>query len=179
MLNIRLAQKYARAIFEVAAEEGQLREFGAQLAEVNKVITSQPDLQAFISNPQVQTEAKKEVIDKLFKEDLTGFVYNFIMLLIDKRRETLLKEIVAAYQKMANQAQNIVEAKVTVASALTKAQEARLIQKLQETTGKTVVVDTTVDKGILGGVIVRIGDKLIDGSVMRQMQALKAQLMAN
>ena len=179
MLNIQLANKYAVAIFELAKEENQLEAYGTQLEEVAALIDSQADLKAFVQNPQVQPKAKKEIITKLFKEDLASTVYNFIMLLIDKRRESLLAEIVALYQTLSNEARNIVKADVTVAALLSKEQEAGLVAKLEQVTGKQVLIRTHVDKSILGGVIVKIGDKLIDGSIVRQMQSLQKQLMAN
>lgn len=179
MLRSQLSGKYAKAIFEVAVEENKLNEFGAQLAKVNQAIASHADLAGFFNNYQIKAEAKKEVIVKLFKDELSKSVYNFFMLLIDKRRESLLRGIVSEYKKLANAAQNIVEAKVTVASALSQQQEEQLIKKLETTLGKTVIVETKIDKSILGGVVLRIGDKLIDGSITRQMQVLEAQLLTN
>lgn len=179
MLTTQLAQKYARAIYEVALEEKQLTQFGEQLVEVTDTVYSQADLTDFINHPRIKPEAKKEVIAKLFEGRLTKIVYNFLLLLVDKRRESLLKEILNEYTALANAAQDIVEAEVTVACALSAEQEAQLVKKLSVTTGKTVVIKTKIDKSILGGVVVKIGDKLIDGSVTRRMQVLKAQLLTN
>lgn len=179
MLTAQLSQKYAKAVFALAVEENKLTEFGAQLAEASQVIANHAELAAFIKNPQVKAEAKRNVFARLFQEGVSPMIYNFFMLLIDKHRESLLGEIAGEYKKLANAAQGIVEAKVTVAEKLSEAQRAKLVKKLQETTGKTVVIETKIDKSIIGGVVVRIGDKLIDGSVMRQMQSLKTQLLAN
>ena len=179
MLNVQLANKYAVAIFELAKEENQLEAYGDQLAEVSQTIAGQADLKAFINNPQVQPQAKKELLSKLFKEGLASSVYNFIMLLIDKRRESILEEIAGRYQALSDAARNIVKAEITVAVALSEAQQASLVAKLEKVTGKTVFVSTHIDKSILGGVIVKMGDKLIDGSVYSQMQSLQKQLMAN
>lgn len=179
MLTTQLSQKYAKAIFALAVEEKKLSEFGAELSEVSEVVSGHAELAAFVRNPQIKAAAKRALFAKLFKEEVSPLVYNFFMLLIDKRRESLLREIAGEYKKLANAAQGIIEAEVTVANALSKMQEEKLVEKLQLTTGKTVVIETRIDKSILGGVIVKIGDKLIDGSVMRQMQSLKTQLLAN
>ncbi|WP_110954212.1 F0F1 ATP synthase subunit delta [Anaerosinus massiliensis] len=179
MLTTQLAMKYARALYEVALEENQLKEFGQQLADATDVVYGQADLTDFINHPRIKPEAKKEVVAKLFEGKLAKVVYNFFMLLIDKRRESLLKQILHAYTALANAAQNIVEAEVTVARKLSVEQESQLTKKLSETTGKTVVIKTKIDQSILGGVVVKIGDKLIDGSVVRRMQVLKAQLLTN
>ena len=179
MLNIQLANKYAVAIFELAQEENKLEVYGIQLDEICRLISGQADLKAFMNNPQVQPQAKRELFSKLFKEDLASTVYNFIMLLIDKRRESLLEAIVERYQALSNDARNIIEAEVTVAAALIQGQQEQLVAKLEQVTGKTVLVSTRVDKSIIGGIVVKLGDKLIDGSVVRRMQSLQKQLMAN
>jgi F-type H+-transporting ATPase subunit delta len=179
MLNIQLANKYAVAIFELAKEENELEAYGEQLTQVSQVVAAQADLKAFINNPQVQPLAKKELLSKLFKEDLASSVYNFIMLLVDKRRESLLEEIAGRYQALSNAARNIVEAEVTVTSELSDAQKKSLIAKLEKVTGKKVLISTHIDKSIIGGLVVKMGDKLIDGSVVSQMKSLQKQLMAN
>lgn len=179
MLATQLAGKYAKAIFALAVEENKLNEFGQQLAAINGVVASHADLAGFFNNYQIKAEAKKEVMRKIFEGELSKNVYNFLMLLIDKRRESLLAAIVSEYKKLANAAQNIVEAKVTVARMLSKEQEAQLMKKLETVLGKTVIMETKIDQSILGGVVVRIGDKLIDGSVVRQMQVLETQLLTN
>lgn len=179
MLNIQLANKYAVAIFELAKEENQLEQYGAQLAQVSQTIAGQADLKAFMNNPMIEIQAKKDFFNKLFKEDLASTVYNFIMLLIDKRRESLLEEIAGSYQALSNDACNIVKAEVTTAAELSEAQLAKLVAKLEATTGKTVQASTRIDKSIIGGVVVKMGDKLIDGSVASQLKSLQKQLMAN
>lgn len=179
MLSAQLAKKYARAIFELASEENKLGEYGDELKMVAETVAGHEALKAFIGNPQVKSEAKKEILSKLFQEDTTKRIFHFLMLLVDKRRESLIGEIAKEYKALSNEAQNVVEAKITVASALSEAQEKRLIEKLEKTMGKTVVVEKKIDRSILGGVVVRIGDKLIDGSVTRRVKALKTQLLSN
>lgn len=179
MLNLQLANKYAKAIFEVAQDDGKINEYGTELKTVASEIDAHKELSSFLVNPQIQPKAKKDLCAKLFQEEISISVYNFLMLLIDKRREVLLQEIVREYQTLSNAAQNIIHAEVTVASALNEKQQAKLIEKLEESTGKKVVVRTKIDQSIIGGVVVQIGDRLIDGSIVRQMQSLQKQLMAN
>lgn len=179
MLTAQLAKRYAKALFEVAQEEKQLDAFGTQLAELHDAISGHAELEKFINNPQVKKEAKKELVQKLFEAQLSPIVYNFLRLLIDKRRENILRGVLAEYKNLANAAQNIVPAEVTVARPLAQKQQAQLVEKLKSITGKRVVIETKVDQSIMGGVIVRIGDKLIDGSVVCQLKTLQKQLLAN
>ncbi len=178
MLTRQLASKYARAFFETATEEKKLTEYGKQLLDVTKFLYSQDDLKDFLQNPLLQVKAKKEVLQKILpKKFRSGHVHNFLFLLLDKRRESLLPEICRQYMDLVRKAQNVVQAEVTVAYELGSAQEKNLAAKLSQKTGKTVVITKKIDKSILGGVIVKMGDKCIDGSVRRQMQSLKAQLL--
>ena len=97
--------------------------------------------------------------------------------MVDKRRETALTGIIRQYVALANKARNIVEAEVTTAIALTTAEQEMLGAKLSKVTGRTVILKPTVDQAIIGGVIVKIGDKLIDGSIVRQLKALEQALI--
>jgi F-type H+-transporting ATPase subunit delta len=179
MLINQLAAKYARALFETAVEDGRLKEYQSLLGEIVSIINSQDDLKDFISHPLIKAEAKREVLQKILPDYAKeGAVYNFLMLLLDKRRESLLQGIYSQYEVLANEAQNIVSAEVTLAYDISERQEKLLSDKLSASTGKTVVITKKIDKSILGGVIVKMGDKCIDGSVMRQMQAMQSALMS-
>lgn len=177
MLNKQLAVRYARAVFEIAQEQKALKIFGEQLKYVRETIASEIDLATFMYHPRIKPEAKKEVVEKLFLGQVAEDLYKFLLLLIDKRREPLLEQIVEEYETLSNKARNIVEAKVLAARPLSKEQQEKLVERLSQTTGKTVNLTTKIDAGILGGLIVQIGDKLIDGSVIRQMKMLKQSLL--
>jgi len=114
---------------------------------------------------------------KVFGSDLSEHVRNFLLLLIDKRRETALPSIVKEYQILANEGRNITEAEVTTAMPLAPFEQQALADKLSGLTGKKVILKTSIDERIIGGVIVKIGDKLIDGSITRQLKTLEAALL--
>lgn len=179
MLNLQLARKYAVAMFEVAQEDNKLIEYGTQLEEIRQLFAAQPVLKAYMSNPQIQPTQKKELLNKVFGSDIEKSVHNFIFLLIDKRRIALIEEIVGEYQALSNEVRNIAVAHVTTASAINKKQQDALTAKLEAVTGKHIQLKLHIDKSIIGGVVVKIGDKLIDGSVTSQIKSLEKQLMAN
>ncbi|EAX47446.1 ATP synthase F1, delta subunit [Thermosinus carboxydivorans Nor1] len=178
MLKSQLALKYAQAIFELAQEKGMLDEVEKQLTLVESTISSHNDLATLFYHPRVPAEAKKDTIRKVFGSELTEYVRNFLLLLVDKRRETALRAIVHEFIQLANQARNIVEAQVTTARPLSPEAQQALAAKLSAVTGRNVALKTAVDDSILGGVVVKIGDKLIDGSVARQLNSLKAALLS-
>ncbi|MBP2629059.1 MAG: synthase subunit delta [Firmicutes bacterium] len=179
MLINQLAIKYAQAVYELAVEKDMLDVVEKELLLVESTITSYADLATLLYHPQVLAQAKKEIIRKIFGQDVNDFVLTFLLLLLDKRREAALPAIIAEYVKIANQARNIVKAEVTTALPLAESQHAALVKKLSLVTGKTVVLTTELDQTIIGGMIIKIGDKLIDGSVVRQLATLKNALLNN
>ncbi len=179
MLNIQLARKYGVAIFEIAKEENKLEEYGKELAKVSKDLFSHADLKGFLTNPQVQPQAKKDILSKLVQGEISDLMFKFLLLLVDKRRIVLLEAINECYQELSNKEQGIVVADVTSAFDLKEELQRNLGKKLEEVTGKKIQLRLHNDKKIIGGVVVKLGDKRIDGSVTGRLQALKAELMAS
>jgi F-type H+-transporting ATPase subunit delta len=178
MLANQLALKYAQAIYEVAAGKNMLSEVEQQLQTVEQTIREHQDLATLFYHPRVPAQAKKETVSRLFKQDLAEFVHNFLLLLVDKRREAALPVIISEYRKLANEARNMAEAEVITAMPLSAEEHAALARKLSSVTGKNMVLKTQIDTSILGGVIVKIGDKLIDGSVARQLAMMRNTLLS-
>ncbi|MDR3592257.1 MAG: F0F1 ATP synthase subunit delta [Negativicutes bacterium] len=176
MLTSQLASRYAQALYELAAEKQELDAVEEQLGQIEQTLSSVPELASLLYHPQVPVEAKKDTVDKVFGPQLGAHVRNFLLLLIDKRRETALPAIVREYKVLANEARNITEAEVTTAMPLSDSERQALAAKLSAVTGKRVILQTKVDGRIVGGVIVKLGDKLIDGSVTRQLATLEAAL---
>ena len=179
MLNIQLATKYARAIFELAQEENKLDDYDNDLALVSEEIFNIPDAVTFFKNPLVPHQAKKDLLTKAFKGEISDNVMNFLLLLTDKNRIGIFNEIYEIFTGLKNEAQGILVADVTTAFPLTRAQESKLGMKLAAVTHKRIQIRRHEDKNILGGVIVRIGDKRIDGSAAGRLQALKSSLSSN
>ena len=177
MLSNQLAVKYAQALYELAAERDMLGRVQQELEVVAETLRQHGDLGTLIYHPRVLPQAKKDTLRKIFADEVQSFVLNFLLLLVDKRRETALPGILQEYTKLANTAQGIVEAQVVTAVALSAAQAEALAVKLGQVVSRKVVLKTRVDKSILGGVVVQMGDKLIDGSVVRQLSTLRGVLL--
>ncbi len=177
MLTNQLASKYAQALYKLAAEQETLDAVKQQLVGIRDMIDSHSDLAALIYHPRVPVEAKKDTIQKVFASEISVIVRNFLFLLIDNRREVALPSIIEEFIKFANEEQNIAEAMITTAFPLNDAEMKALAEKLSKMSGKNIITKPNVDKSIIGGVIVKIGDKLIDGSVARQLKNLQAALL--
>jgi F-type H+-transporting ATPase subunit delta len=178
MLANQLAFKYAQALYEIAAASSRLAEAEQQLRLIETTFSENTDLATFIYHPLVPAPAKKKTIVQVFSGELDEWVQNSLLLLIDKRRETALPAITHAYVQLANEARNIAEASVFTACELSPEHLNALTAKLSKITGKNIVLKTAIDRQLLGGVVVKIGDKLIDGSVAHQLKKLKTALVA-
>ena len=179
MLNLQLATKYSKAMFFLAQEEGKLVEYGAELKALDEAMDATPELKAFLESPMIPRQAKQEAVQKIFGGELSPMVMNFLRLLLDKQRGALLGEIVRQYENFSNEAQGILVADVTTARELSDSLGDRLKAKLGELTGKTIKLRKHLDEKLLGGAVVRMGDRLIDGSLISRMKALEAQLLAD
>ena len=179
MLNMELARKYARAIFELACEDHALKEYGADLGKVQQLYHDCPELKAYLCNPNIQPEDKKSLLKEVFEGGVRETVLNFLLLLIDKRRMMVFEAISAIFVQLSNEKLGIAVADVTTVEPLSETQKAELMEKLGRVTGKEVSLREHRDPSLIGGVVVRIGDRRIDGSIKGRLAAMTAELMAN
>jgi F-type H+-transporting ATPase subunit delta len=179
MLENEAAQKYARALFELGERDNKLDLYSEQLKMVASVFDNHAELRQLMFHPQVKAEVKKDTLQKVFGQDVDKIMLNLLMLLVDRRRIAGISTMWNEYRKLVNKARNVEEAEVTTAVALNTTALNALQNKLSKVTGKTIVLHTKVNPAIVGGVIVRIGDKLIDGSVVRQLADLRRVLTSS
>ena len=177
MLTHPAAKEYARALLELAAEANDMAAVEEQLRAVVQICHDNDDLGKIFYHPQVPTAAKKDLVQKLFRPVLAGFVGNFLLLLIDKRREALLPYILEEYERLADKAENVCKAELTTALPLSESHKQALVTKLSGLTGSNIELLTTVDKRLLGGVVLQIGDKRVDGSIISHLDQLKTILL--
>ena len=176
MLNIQLASKYATAIFEIANEEKNLDGYDKDLAKVRADVFAIPEAVKFFQNPLVPHKAKKDLLTRALDKEISATVMNFLMLLVDKKRIGVFNEIYDIFTSLKNKAQGILIADVTSAFPLTKKQQDALNKKLATLTKRKIQIRTHKDPSILGGLIVKIGDKRIDGSAAGRLAALRSSL---
>ncbi len=176
MLNFQLANKYARAFFEIALEDKKLDSAYKDLAKINDEIFSIPDAVSFFQNPLVPKDAKKDLLLKSLKKDVSDTTLNFLNLLVDKGRIGIFSAIYEIFSALKNDAQGILIADVTTAFPLSRQHESLLIKKISALTNKKIRVRKHEDSKILGGIILTIGDKRIDGSVAGRLRSLKHNL---
>lgn len=178
MLRGAVAGRYAEALYDIALKQNLVDQLEAELKAIEEIFRGSADLQQVLYHPQITIADKKDLFNNLFKGKVLDVTGNFLALLVDRRREAFFGDIVAEFVNMANTARNIVAANVASAVELNDKEKGTLGQILAKLTGKKVQTSYAVDPSLIGGVVVRIGDKIIDGSIKTRMATLKERLKA-
>jgi F-type H+-transporting ATPase subunit delta len=171
------ALNYAKALLELAREQHTHELIAQDLAGLKKAIDADPVFKQFLRDPAIGREERKGVLDRAVKPQVHPLVSSFLGVLNQHGRVGLLDEIAAAYQSLLDQLQGKVEVEVTVAKKLTKEQLEQVRRRLGEVLKKTAVVNQRVDESIIGGLVLKVQDKLLDASVRSQLQAMKKRLL--
>lgn len=168
-------RRYAQAIFALASEQNKLEQWSQDLATIVSVL-GEEEVQNFLQNPKTSRDSKLQFVTNMLSGRISPEAFNLARLLVQRERQSYIAGINEEFVRLWNQQRGIVEAEVTVAENLSPDEEKAIQQKLSAITGKTVTIRTRVDPGILGGLVARVGDTLIDGSVRTRLQNLKKQL---
>lgn len=171
-----IAKNYAKALFEVASERGTIDTVEQELARIVEVINSDEDLRKVLMHPHIPLEAKKKLVLQLFDGQLSEMTANFLNLIVDRHREDFLDAIFENFVMLANEARGIAEATVTTAKELSAEELEQLTQKFGKLLNKKLRIKTKVNPEILGGVVVRIGDRLYDGSISGKLARFQQRL---
>lgn len=176
MLNGALARRYAQALFDIASETKTLEQVEVELKELTRVIQDYPEVKQVLHHPHIPLSEKKSLMDKLLGNEIGETVRHFLFLMIDRRRQDLLPLIQREFTHFLDEARQIVEAKVATAAALTADQEEKLRQNLARLTGKNVRMVSEIRPELIGGVMVQVGDRVIDGTVAHSLNRMREEL---
>jgi F-type H+-transporting ATPase subunit delta len=169
--------QYANALADVALAQGAAEPVTQQLIGFGALYAESAELRNFLSSPAVTKEAKHRVIEKLLaRVGGSKIVRNFLLVVVDHQRTHVLPEMIAAFQEVIRQRQGITEAQVSSAVELSKAQRAEMEFTLERLTGKRVEAKFSLEPGLLGGAVVRVGDTVYDGSLRTRLNDLRARL---
>ncbi len=172
------AERYARALFLVAERRGEVHEALADLTSLRGLVVSDPRLDAFLRSPLVPLERKRALLRSALGKRVIPPVSGFLDLLLRKKRVELLEAAVDSFEAQVRAWQGLQEAEVVSAVALTGDELGRLKARLERVTGLTLELRTRVDPGLVGGLYVRIGDRVMDRSMRGLLQSLQDRLFA-
>jgi F-type H+-transporting ATPase subunit delta len=178
VIEPRVVRRYASALFNAAAREDVVDRVESDLGLVSYAAETSPGLMSALRSPVVTTEVKRGVLHDLFADKVHPITLSYLYLLVEKRREEALTATENEYLTLAEEARGIITAHVTTAARLTEDAEAHLMAAISQLTGKSVRLDKTVDHSLIGGVTLRIGDRVIDGSIKGQLEAIKERLIS-
>ena len=172
MIKSQVGRRYSKAIFAIAEEKNQVKEIYEMLNSAMVLYRTDKEFKNFIRNPLISNEEKKLVLNEIFGKDNRDNL-NILLYILDKGRINCIKYIVAEYLKIYYRKNRILDVRATFTKELTDEQKKKLIDKLSQKTGKEINLEIKIDKNILGGGVIRIGDKIIDGSIRRELDNWK------
>ncbi|WP_239615795.1 F0F1 ATP synthase subunit delta [Cohnella mopanensis] len=173
-----VAKRYAKALFQLAQQKGLVAETEAQLSLIVNVVESNAEVRAFLSAPNITLDTKRKTLLQAFGAEASPIVLNLVSLLIERGREGELSSVFAAYLQVAGDALGRTDAHVISSQPLNEEEKTKLAQKFGTLVGKTIRVTNTVDPELLGGLTVRIGDTLYDGSLKGKLERLDKALQS-
>lgn len=173
-----LAEAYARSLLELAAEQHTAEPTGDELASLKDILEQNPTFKLFLADPAVSSTERENALSNIFKGKVSPLLFNFIRLANEKGRLSLLPQIIDAYDLLLDEHLGKIEVDVTVAHKLDPAQLEQVRQAVSKALKRDAVIHQYVDDSIIGGMVLRVQDKLIDASVKAQLEALRHQLLA-
>ena len=172
----KITNVYARALFEAARDAGTLEATGTDLASFVGAMRESKDLTAVLFNPRIDSATKKKIVAEL-SEGADRIFANGINLMVDKRHSDLILDLDDQFQRLLKKEKQLVEVEITTALALPEVTRASIRKRIEDSTGMKVEITETVDEGIIGGLVLRFGDLIVDGSLKAKLAQLRARLV--
>ncbi len=176
MIAKRIVRRYAAALFRAAERSGLVDVVESDLGLVSYAFETSSRLRDAVCSPVVTPEVKRRIIQDLFADKVQQITLDYLNLLIAQRREEAILQTEREFVAFANEFRGVVDAEIITAVELPPELEQRLVDKLEAVFGRTVKARKSIEPDIVAGVIVRIGDRVIDGSIEGSLAALKEKL---
>ncbi|MFV2007607.1 MAG: ATP synthase F1 subunit delta [Longimicrobiales bacterium] len=177
MRDETVAKNYAETLFELAQRHEGIDTFGEGIELVATLLDENAKVRLFLETPRIAATEKKAVVRKVFGDLLPGHLVNFLLVVIDKRRQRLLRDIAREYHGLVDEHHNRVHVEVTLAGELDGGAMDELTEKLSSMLRKTAIPHVRVKPALLGGVVVRTGDTIYDGSLRRRLDGMRRRLL--
>lgn len=170
-------QRYAKALLEAAESQGELERVSRDVAGVIGLIDASEDLKRLLESPMVHPKSKRGALEALFKDRVAPLTLNFLLLLVDRRRERATGDILHRFMAYLDEREGVVTAEVRSVQPLTQGQQEAMREKLSSYLNSRVRLQMEVSPGIKAGFVARVGDVVFDGTVETQLRQLRARMV--
>ncbi|MBU1182826.1 MAG: ATP synthase F1 subunit delta [Proteobacteria bacterium] len=177
MKNLAISRRYARALLLLGKDDGNAEIYKQELDTIAKLVANEKGLELALTNPLYNAVARKKVLQLVIEKlNLSKAMKSFLFLLFDKGRIGFLGTINEFYQKLADELKNVARASLVSATEISAETVEKIHATLSKMTGKDIVLDVKVDQSLIGGVVSRIGDLVLDGSIKTQLLNMRESL---
>jgi F-type H+-transporting ATPase subunit delta len=177
MKNLAVSRRYAKALILIGQEDGQAEQYNEELVSVVGLFDTQDGFELALTNPLYNKNDRKKVLQAVLgATDLSAIMKSFLVLLFDKGRIGFLREIASYYKDLADELKGVVKASVISATELSSEAIEKIKEALSKKAGKTIVLNVEQDPSLIGGVVTKIGDLVLDGSVKTQLINMRETL---
>ena len=173
-----IARNYAEVLVSLARKANDLEGWGRMLHDVAVAADKGGALHQFLETPRISADDKNAVLGRAFQDRMPRLFVRFLQTLVNNRRQLMIPAIADEYSALVDTEVGRMHARVTVANEIDEAGQALIAKELSRALGKTVIPHLHVDPAILGGLVVRVGDTVMDGSVRRRLAALRRRMLA-
>lgn len=177
MRDTTISRSYAGALLELGERHGQAEAFATALDDLVALLRSDPRFSAFLATPKVETEEKKRVFREALEGKVPALFLNFLMVVLDQRRQRLLGSIAREYRALLDERLGRLNVQVTLAREPDERLKRDIAEELTRRLGRRVIPHVQVDPEILGGIVVRYQDRVLDGSLRRRLVSLRRHLL--
>ena len=172
-----IAKNYAEALLTLATKAGDMEGWGRALDAIADAMGRDVQLRRFLESPRVDAAKKNEILGKAFADTLPPVFVKYLQAVVRRRRQMVIPAIAIEYRLLVDHVVGRVHATVTIARDADDAERAALTKRLSDVFGKDVVPHMTVDPAIIGGIVVKVGDRVMDGSVRRRLANLRQRML--
>ncbi|MGD9106652.1 MAG: ATP synthase F1 subunit delta [Desulfobacterales bacterium] len=177
MKNLKIARRYAKALLIIGKEDDKAETYKEELDRFSELIASQKELEQAIINPLYDVGGRKKVLQAIIdKVNISKVMASFLLLLFDKGRFGFLSDINEFYKKLADELKGVVRASLVSATELSSETVDKIRTTLSKRTGKDIILEVEQDPSLIGGIVSRIGDLVLDGSIKTQLLNMRESL---
>jgi F-type H+-transporting ATPase subunit delta len=172
-----IAKNYAEALLDLAQKEGDLAKWGRLIDQVSEAMQSDLKVRTFLESPRVSAADKNKLLTSAFEGQVPPTFLQFLHALVRNRRQMLIPQVATQFHTLVDVVENRVHAAVTVAKPASEADQKVIAERLSKVVGKQVVPHFYVNPAVIGGLVVRVGDTVLDGSVRKRLATLKSKML--